>query len=99
MPPPFAHKELTEAQKQTIRRRVEQGAKYETHGPIHNVSRPCVPDVARVANPIDAFIQARLAQDGMKPSPEADRRMLIRFTARCDSIRYGFFMATLLFSC
>jgi hypothetical protein len=50
------------------------------------VSRPRVPDVARVANPIDAFIQARLAQDGMKPSPEADRRMLIRFTARCDSI-------------
>jgi hypothetical protein len=35
MPSPFAHKELTEAQKQTIRRWVEQGAKYETHGPIH----------------------------------------------------------------
>ena len=31
MPPPFAHKELTETQKNTIRRWVEQGAKYETH--------------------------------------------------------------------
>jgi hypothetical protein len=78
MPPPFAHKELTEAQKQTIRRWVEQGAKYETHWSYTPVSRPRVPEVSAAANPIDAFIQARLAQDGMKPSPEADHRTLIR---------------------
>ena len=30
------------------------------------------------ANPIDAFIQARLAREGLTPSPEADRRTLIR---------------------
>jgi hypothetical protein len=80
MPPPFAHKELTQAQKDTIRRWVEQGAKYEIHWSYTPVSRPAVPDVNGVAaqNPIDAFIQARLAQDGLKPSPEADRRTLIR---------------------
>jgi uncharacterized protein DUF1553/uncharacterized protein DUF1549/cytochrome c len=78
MPPPFAHKELTEAQKQTIRRWVEQGAKYETHWSYTPVNRPRVPEVSGAANPIDAFIRARLAQDGMKPSPEADRRTLIR---------------------
>ncbi|MGH9696275.1 MAG: DUF1549 domain-containing protein, partial [Bryobacteraceae bacterium] len=90
MPPPFAHKELTETQKDTIRRWVEQGAKYEIHWSYLPVSRPPVPEVQRAANhaenhaenhaanPIDAFIQARLAKDGLKPSPEADRRTLIR---------------------
>src|SRR6202012_4736338 len=31
MPPDFAHKTLTEAQKETVRRWVEEGAKYEGH--------------------------------------------------------------------
>jgi hypothetical protein len=80
MPPPFAHKELTEKQKDTIRRWVEQGATYEVHWSYTPVSRPAVPLVngAAKANPIDAFIQARLAQEGLRPSPEADRRVLIR---------------------
>ena len=82
MPPPFAHKELTEKQKDTIRRWVEQGANYEKHWSYVPVSRPAVPVAAATnsapQNPIDAFIQARLAQDGLKPSPEADRRTLIR---------------------
>ena len=80
MPPPFAHKELTETQKNTIRRWVEQGAKYEIHWSYLPVSRPPVPTLKEAAarNPLDAFIQARLAQDGLKPSPEADRRTLIR---------------------
>ncbi len=80
MPPPFAHKELTEKQKDTIRRWVEQGARYEMHWSYIPVRRPAVPVVngAVGQNPIDAFVQARLAQDGLKPSPEADRRTLIR---------------------
>ncbi len=46
-------------------------------GPIS----PCSAHSARRgrrANPIDAFIQDRLAREGLKPSPEADRRTLIR---------------------
>ena len=80
MPPPYAHKELTEAQKETIRRWVEQGAKYEVHWSYLPVSRPQVPAANGSAgqNPIDAFIQARLAREGLKPSAEADRRTLIR---------------------
>jgi Protein of unknown function (DUF1553)/Protein of unknown function (DUF1549)/Planctomycete cytochrome C len=80
MPPPFAHKTLTEAQKETIRRWVAQGAKYEGHWAYQPVVRPPVPAVngAETMNPIDAFIQARLAVDNLKPSPEADRRTLIR---------------------
>jgi len=37
--------------------------------------RPAVP---AGGNPIDAFIQARLKHEGLEPSPEADRRTLIR---------------------
>ena len=40
------------------------------------MQRATPPDAA--ANPIDAFIHARLAREGLKPSPEADRRTLIR---------------------
>jgi hypothetical protein len=43
--------------------------------------RPAVPRVkrsARVRNPIDAFIAARLEAKGLSPAPEADRLTLIR---------------------
>ncbi len=43
--------------------------------------RPEVPKVRSaqwIRNPIDAFILARLEQAGLSPSPEADRRTLIR---------------------
>ena len=43
MPPPYAHKELTRTQKDTIRRWVAQGAKYEGHWSYQPVTRPPVP--------------------------------------------------------
>ncbi|MCC6859115.1 MAG: PSD1 domain-containing protein [Bryobacterales bacterium] len=82
MPPKYSHKVLTERQKETIRRWVEQGAEYEGHWAYLPVRRPAVPNAppagAPVRNPIDAFIQARLAKEGLKPSEEADRRTLLR---------------------
>lgn len=48
---------------------------------LQPVVRPAVPKVKqanRVTNPIDAFILARLETAGLTPSPEADRRTLIR---------------------
>jgi hypothetical protein len=82
MPPAFAHKELTAAQKDTIRRWVAQGAVYEGHWAYQPVTRPAVPRIddpkAPIRNPIDAFIQERLAREGLTPSPEADRRTLLR---------------------
>jgi mono/diheme cytochrome c family protein len=76
MPPKYSHKELSEAQKNTIRQWVAEGAKYEGHWAYEPVKRPAVPEGA--AHPVDAFIRARLAKEGLKPSPEADRRTLIR---------------------
>ena len=39
---------------------------------------PIVKAVSRVRNPIDAFILARLEQNGLEPAPEADKRTLVR---------------------
>ena len=39
---------------------------------------PSVKDVAWVRNPIDAFVLRELESRGLKPSPQADRRTLIR---------------------
>ncbi len=82
MPPTYAHKVLTTAQKETIKRWVAEGAVYEGHWAYQPVVRPPVPEVANaqapLRNPIDHFIQARLAREQLTPSPEADRRTLIR---------------------
>ena len=82
MPPEYAHKTLTQAQKETIRQWVSEGARYEGHWSFQPVRRPMPltlsTPAAPVRNPIDAFIQARLAGASLQPSPEADRRTLIR---------------------
>lgn len=46
--------------------------------PIRREAVPAVKDAAWAANPIDAFVLAKLEANGMKPSPPADRRTLIR---------------------
>ncbi|MBL8174387.1 MAG: DUF1549 domain-containing protein, partial [Bryobacterales bacterium] len=80
MPPKYAHKELTPTQKNIIRQWVAEGAAYEGHWAYQPVRRPEVPALtaATVRNPIDAFVQQRLAREGLKPSPEASKRTLIR---------------------
>ncbi|MFN0105930.1 MAG: PSD1 and planctomycete cytochrome C domain-containing protein [Bryobacteraceae bacterium] len=75
MPPASAHKTLTAAQKDTIRRWVAEGAKYEGHWAYEPVRRPAG------AASIDEFVQARLARMALRPAPEADRRTLIRRAA------------------
>ena len=81
MPPPSAHKALTQEQKELIRRWVAEGAVYEGHWAYKPVTRPAPPalaDRSLVRNPIDAFIQDRLRREGMTPAREADRRTLLR---------------------
>jgi mono/diheme cytochrome c family protein len=46
--------------------------------PIKKQAIPDAQDTNWVANPIDSFILARLEKEGMKPSPPADKRTLIR---------------------
>jgi hypothetical protein len=77
MPPPKAHKELTAAQKETIKRWVAEGAEYEVHWAYAPLVRPAVPQNGN-ANAVDAFIRARLAEKKIAPSPEAPRAKLLR---------------------
>ncbi|TLD72572.1 DUF1553 domain-containing protein [Phragmitibacter flavus] len=80
MPPKKAHKTLTPEQKELFRRWVEQGAKYEEHWAYTPLAKPELPAVedSNAQNPIDRFIQARLAQDKIAPSPQASKRDLLR---------------------
>jgi hypothetical protein len=78
MPPSSIHKELTDVQKNTIRQWVAEGAKYEGHWAYQPVVRAEPP---AAENPVDAFVLARLAKDGLHQMPEADRRTLIRRVA------------------
>ena len=82
MPPASENKPLSAAQKDILKRWVEQGATFEQHWSFRPVQRPAVPAVehhkSKLKNPIDHFIAARLEAEGLSLSPEADRETLIR---------------------
>jgi hypothetical protein len=82
MPSTESNKTLTAGQKDLLRRWVAEGAVWGEHWAYVAPTRPAVPTLtspaAPVANPIDAFILARLAAEKIKPSPAADRTTLIR---------------------
>ncbi|HVW01475.1 MAG TPA: DUF1549 domain-containing protein, partial [Planctomycetaceae bacterium] len=81
MPPADSGRTLTSRQKELIRHWIEQGAKWEAHWSLIAPKRPELPKVQQagwVRNPIDAFVLARLEAEGLKPSPEADRRTWLR---------------------
>ena len=78
MPPPDTKKTLSEKDKTTLRRWIEQGAEYEQHWSFIAPKKPDVPKVEGVANPIDAFVQARLAKESLRPAELADNATLIR---------------------
>jgi hypothetical protein len=60
---------------------VAEGAHYRPHWAFEKPARAAVPQVQTAGwakTPVDAFILRRLAKEGLKPSPEADKRTLIR---------------------
>ncbi len=56
----------------------KRGADHWSYQPIRHPEPPAAKYPELVRNPIDQFVQARLAQDNLKPSPAADRAILIR---------------------
>ncbi len=81
MPPPDSRKHLSDAQKDILKRWVDQGAKYQPHWAYVVPTRPQAPVVKnkkRVRNDIDSFILENLQGKNLKPSREADRRTLLR---------------------
>jgi hypothetical protein len=65
-----------------LREWVKEGAVYRPHWAFEKPLRPQLPAATAkdpwVKTPIDTFILARLGKEGLHPSPEADKRTLIR---------------------
>ncbi|MEZ0277420.1 MAG: DUF1549 domain-containing protein, partial [Roseimicrobium sp.] len=82
MPPPDSHKKLTPQQRETLKRWIEEGAEYQQHWSFITPTLPAVPEIknhqSSIKNPLDAFISARLAEEGLQQNPEADKETLIR---------------------
>ncbi|MCB1210133.1 MAG: DUF1549 domain-containing protein, partial [Verrucomicrobiales bacterium] len=82
MPPEKSHKKLTAAQKELLKRWIEEGAPYQKHWAFESPVLPRVPANAKQPPAvIDAFLTARLAEDRLSFRPEADKPTLIRRVA------------------
>jgi hypothetical protein len=75
MPPPDSPKQLSPRQKEILRRWIAQGAEYQQHWAYEPPVKTPIP---RGHNGVDFLVRRRLAQLGLTPSPQADRRTLIR---------------------
>lgn len=84
---------LTDTEIQTLTAWIQEGAPYPTDAQVRTESQtsthwafqapvspnlPALRQPASIANPIDLFVIARLEEEGLKPSPPADRRTLAR---------------------
>lgn len=80
MPPPESHRTLSEADKEILRRWINEGAEYEAHWAFIQPERAELPSLKSdwVRNPIDAFILNRLEQEGLEPNPPAKPRAFLR---------------------
>ncbi len=58
--------------------KAELAASHWAFKPIKNPAPPKVSNSKWVVNPIDSFVLAKLEEKGMKPTPKADRRSLLR---------------------
>src|SRR5580700_6125929 len=80
---PFQGQPLTPAEVESIRQWIEQGAPWvqpPKWWSLTTLRRPAVPrlDDAWIRTPVDAFVLAKLREKGLHPSPEGERRTLIR---------------------
>jgi mono/diheme cytochrome c family protein len=72
---------LTAAQIDTLRRWIAEGARWEPHWSYIRPGRsspPAVKDTGWLRNPVDAFVLAPIEKAGLRPSPEAEGRDLLR---------------------
>lgn len=81
MPPPDKKPPLTPEQIAILRQWIAEGAVWGEHWAFVPPKRPAIPAVQAktwVRNPIDAFVLAKLEAEGLRPSPQADPRTLLR---------------------
>lgn len=81
MPPPESQTSLSDTEKALLRTWIAEGAEYSPHWSFVRPQRPAPPQTVGdewSRNDIDRFTLALLRQQQLAPSPEADRRTLIR---------------------
>lgn len=94
MPTPDSHLTLSDEEKALLIKWIEQGAEYKQHWSLAKITKPEVPTVGKsflarwglkkdeqtlwVKNDIDRFVLAKLNEKGLKPSPQADKSVLLR---------------------
>ena len=81
MPPPNFGRQLKPEQINTLKRWVAQGAPWQAHWSFIPPKRPALPMVKNVdwpRNAVDFFVLAKLEQNGLAPSKEADDETLRR---------------------
>ncbi len=81
MPAPDSHLSLNDAEKDILKRWIEQGAKWKKHWAFIVPEKTPLPTVQRkgwTRNEIDYFILQKLEQQGLAPSPETDKARLLR---------------------
>ena len=81
MPPQESGKSLSDAEIAQIRQWIDQGAAWNDHWAFIAPVRPSLPALegtARVQNPIDLFVRAKLAGTGLQPASGATRTAEVR---------------------
>lgn len=81
MPPPESKKQPTDAQKETLRRWIEQGAKWAIHWAYVDPIKATVSEVEHreaVRNAVDSFVLKRLEAEGLSHSEQAGDVTLVR---------------------
>lgn len=86
MPPPDENRQLTETEKDLLKRWIEQGGTFQDHWafePIAVVEPPTPADAPAQwqVNPIDGFLFTQMSRHGLAPQAEADRETLVRRVA------------------
>ncbi len=83
MPPKKKDKRPKPAEIELMKQWIARGAEWSVHWAYRPIARPVVPSsefrVSKSAsNPIDGFVAAKLAENKITPSPEADRYTLVK---------------------
>ncbi len=82
MPPAAAGHALTPAQVATLKAWIAQGADYTPHWAFQSLKRLTPPQIRNpkleIRNEIDSFVVARLEREGLTPSLEAEKSVLLR---------------------
>ncbi len=76
MPPPETKKPMSDKEKAVLRAWIAEGGNYQPHWAFAAPKQAPLPEAH--VHPVDAFVRARLRQEGLTPSPEADRHTLVR---------------------